>query len=130
MGYQYYNPNPAHDDAGDCVVRAICRITGKTWREAYAGIIAQGYDDYNMPSGNEVWGKYLYDLGFRRAAAPNTCPACYTVRDFCMDRPAGEYILATGTHVVAVVDGDYYDTWDSGNKVIEYYWTRENDYGI
>jgi hypothetical protein len=33
--------------------------------------------------------------------------------------------VGTGTHVVAVIDGDYYDAWDSGNEVIDRYFTRE-----
>lgn len=28
----------------------------------------------------------------------------------------GAYILKVANHVVAVVDGIYYDTWDSGDK--------------
>ena len=57
---------------------------------------------------------------------PNTCPDCYTIADFCNDHPYGTYILATGTHVVAVIDGDYYDTWDSGNEIPIFYWQKEN----
>jgi len=34
-------------------------------------------------------------------------------------------ILATGTHVIAVGDGNYYDTWDSGQEVPIYYWRKE-----
>ena len=130
MSFRYYNPNPERSDVGDCVIRAICRITGRSWRDVYAGIAAQGYFDYDMPSGNAVWGEYLQKHGFRRRVAPDTCPVCYTVKDFCEDHPSGEYIVATGTHVVAVVDGDYYDTWDSGDKIVEYFWTKETGHGL
>lgn len=53
------------------------------------------------------------------------CPECYTVADFCWDNPYGYYLLATGTHAVAVIDGDYYDTWDSGNESVAYYYERK-----
>ena len=53
---------------------------------------------------------------------PNTCPDCYTVDDFCHEHQTGKYLLALFEHVVAVVDGYYYDTWDSGRKVVLYYW--------
>jgi hypothetical protein len=33
-------------------------------------------------------------------------------------------VIGTGTHVVAVIGGDYYDTWDSGEKVVLYYFER------
>jgi hypothetical protein len=78
----------------------------------------------DMMDANHVWGEFLFENGFRRYIIPNECPTCYTIRDFCRDYPKGEYILATGSHVVAVVDGDYYDSWDSGDEVPIYYWRR------
>ena len=54
-----------------------------------------------------------------------TIPYCYTVKDFCKDHPQGVFVLGTGTHAVAVIDGDYYDAWDSGNKVPLFYWRKE-----
>lgn len=77
---------------------------------------------YDMPSSNSVWGAYLKDKGYESFAIPNTCPDCYTIRDFCYDYPYGKYILAAGDHVVAIEYGDYYDTWDSGDVVPIYYW--------
>jgi hypothetical protein len=79
-----------------------------------------------MPHANVVWGEYLYKQGFRKGAIPDTCPNCYTVRAFCADNPIGTFLLATGSHVIAVIDGNYYDTWDSGNEVPIYYWRKEN----
>ena len=81
----------------------------------------------DMPSSNAVWGAYLISKGFHREVIPNTCPDCYTVRDFCVDHPRGAYLLAIGTHVVTVVDGDYYDSWDSGNEIPVYYFTKEDE---
>ena len=80
-----------------------------------------------MPSSNAVWGAYLRHQSFRRYIIPNECPDCYTVSDFCCDYPKGVYVLATGTHVVTVIDGEYYDTWDSGNEVPIYYFKKEDN---
>ena len=85
----------------------------------------QGFLMYQMPSTNEVWSLYLYNNGYRRRAVRNTCPDCYTVNDFCQDFPHGRYLLALNGHVVAVIDGVYYDTWDSGNETVLYYWRKE-----
>ena len=41
--------------------------------------------------------------------------------------PTGKYIVATGTHAVAVVNGDYYDAWDSGHVMPIYYYTKEGE---
>lgn len=123
--FRFYNANPEGKMVGDCVVRAISMIQRLPWDEVYYGICSEGAIEHNMPSANEVWGKYLKRCGFRRRALPDTCPECYTVRDFCYEHPYGEYILATGTHVCAVIDGDYYDTWDSGDETPIYYWRKE-----
>ena len=78
-----------------------------------------------MPSTNGVWGEYLRGIGFKREAIPNTCPSCYTIRQFCEDHPEGRYAVATGSHVVAVIDGDYYDAWDSGHETAVYFFRKE-----
>jgi hypothetical protein len=121
-----YNPNPDRKLVGDCVIRAITKVTDKTWDEIYMDICLQGFSMKDMPSSNAVWGAYLYSQGFKCKAIPDTCPDCYTVKQFCKDNLNGVFLLATGSHVVAVVNGDYYDSWDSGDEIpIYYYWRRE-----
>lgn len=122
--YVPYNPNPYHKRVDDCVIRGIAKILGKDWNTVYLGVAMQGFTSKNMPSSNAVWGDYLRRKGFKRYAIPNSCPECYTVADFADEHPKGRYLLATGSHVIAVVDGDYYDTWDSGEEVPVYYFER------
>lgn len=80
---------------------------------------------YDMPSSNAVWSAYLKSGGYTKNIIPSTCPDCYTVKQFCEDNPRGDFLLATGTHVVAVKDGNYYDTWDSGDEVPAFYFSKE-----
>lgn len=121
-----YNPNPEQAIVGDCVVRAIAKLMQIDWETAYVGVVSQGFLMRDMPSSNSVWGAYLKKNGYKRHTLPDTCPDCYTIKDFCLDYPKGRYLLCTGTHVATVVDGNYYDTWDSGNEVPLYYWTKED----
>ena len=123
--YVPYNPNPAGHQVGDCVIRALTKVLNKDWEYVYMEVVAQGYTDYDMPSSNSVWGNVLKNNGFHRHIIPDTCPNCYTVKNFCTEHPFGEYVLATGTHVIAVEDGNYYDAWDSGNEIPVYYWHKE-----
>ena len=120
--YKYYNPNPKGNHVGDCTIRAICKALDKTWEYIYAALTAYGYMYCDMPSANHVWGKYLIDQGYERVAI-NEHPY-YNVQDFCIDYPKGTYILAIQEHVVCVVNGDYYDSWDSGNAQPIYYWRK------
>lgn len=126
MAYIHKNPNPVKNLVGDCVVRGISILMNKPWDYTYMEIVVQGYNMYDMPSSNEVWGAYLKSQGYVKRLIPNTCPDCYTIKDFCYDHPRGKYLMATGSHVVAVIDGDYYDTWDSGNEIPVYYFTKED----
>lgn len=124
MAFVFYNPNPQGKKIGDCTVRAISKLLGTTWEDTYLGLCLEGLEKLDMPSANYVWGSFLYKHGYRRHVIPDSCPDCFTIGDFCKRNPSGSFLLATGSHVVAVVNGDYYDTWDSGDDVPIYYWEK------
>lgn len=123
--FQFFNPNPAGRNVGDCVIRAVCKATWQTWEKSYTDLCLQGFMMLDMPSSNAVWGAYLRGQGFKRYVIPNTCPDCYTIGQFAADHPQGLFIVATGTHVVTVDGGTIFDTWDSSNEVPIYYFTKE-----
>ena len=128
--YIHYNDNPFNLDTGDCVIRAISTALNYNWFMVHDELSFLSRKMADIPSSNRVWKQYLYDKGYQEYQAQNTCPNCLTVEGFCRQHPKGRYILSTceytkardnlivtGTHVVAVIDGDYYDTWDSGADV-------------
>ena len=125
MAYIFFNPNPAGKFVGDCVIRAISKATGQSWEKSYIGVVEKGLNMRDMPSANRVWAAYLKNLGFNKYIIPNTCPECYSIRDFAYENPNGVFILGTGTHVVCVCDGNYYDTWDSGDETPIYFFKKE-----
>lgn len=116
------NPNPAHKNVGDCVVRAISIATGRPWIDVYDDICLTGREEFDMPNSDAVWGLYLYRLGFEPFVLSNRCPKCLTIRAFCDIFSKGTYIIGTGSHAVAIIDGDYYDSWDSGDQIASYFW--------
>ena len=116
------NPNPQHKEVPDCVVRAITIALNRRWIDVYDDLCALGRREFNMPSADAVWGKYLYQMGFEPFLLPETCSKCITIRAFSQIFPRGTYIIGTGSHAVAVVNGDYYDSWDSGNEIPSFFW--------
>lgn len=116
------NPNPSHKEVPDCVIRAICIALNQTWLETSDGIYTIARQEYSVTCDDHIWGKYLYLHGFRPFLLPSLCPDCITIRQFCQMYPRGIYIIGTGSHAVAVIDGDYYDSWDSGNEIPSFFW--------
>ncbi len=124
MAYIFFNPNPSKKLVGDCVIRGISKLTNQDWKTVHTELCVQSYSMDDIPSSNAVWGALLYKKGYRNHVIPDTCPNCYSVKRFCLEHPQGKYLLATGSHVIAVEDGDYYDTWDSGDEVPMYMWKK------
>lgn len=123
--WQYANLNPMGKSVGDCTVRAISIATKKAWVDTYLDLCLLGMVMADMPSANAITTSYLKKKGFQRKTIPETCSDCYSVKDFCEDHKEGVYVLGTGSHMVAVIDGNYYDAWDSGDEIPVYYFHKK-----
>lgn len=124
------NLNPYGKNRGDCVIRAITLALNYNWFMVHDELSFLSRKMGDMPSSNDVWKTYLERLGYKEVLTENTCPDCLTVERFARSHPKGRYILSTceytkardnlivtGTHVVALIDGNWYDSWDSGLDV-------------
>lgn len=120
--YEYYNPNPRGKNVSDCVIRAISKALNQSWETTYIELSLQGYLMGDLLNSNAVWSAYLKGKGFIRDIVSNDCPDCYTIRDFAQEHPNGTFIIGTGTHAVAIVDGIIYDAWESENEQPLYFY--------
>ena len=127
--YKYFQPNDKDlkDKVGDCQIRAFCKALNLTWVQAF---------DLTIPICRELQTYTIFDcdlnktkeamrnLGFEYTGISNKKGSKRpTVKDFAKNNPTGAYILKVANHVVACVDGIYYDTWDSGGKSLYGYFT-------
>lgn len=123
--YRYFNPNPQGLMVGDCTIRAICAVTGLDWYTVHDSACALSREMADMPSADRVWWTLLEDLGFEQMKMIDQCPHCYTVEDFARDHQEGTYILGPFQHAVAVISGDWLDSWNSAQTVPTYYFRRK-----
>ena len=121
--YVQHNENPKGKNVGDCTIRALSLALDQGWDETYIGLGLEGVEMGDMPRGNAVWGSYLKRNGFHRSTVPDY-DFIYTVADFANDHAEGIYVLALSKHVVCVKNGDWIDSWDSGNEIPLYYWEK------
>lgn len=119
----YFNPNPCKRSVGDCAVRAVAKALDISWKRAYSLLAEEGYAVCDMPSSDAVWGSVLRRHGFVKRAVMDEM---YTARDFCIDHQEGVYVLAFGGHVATVANGFVFDSWNSTNNVIQYYYEMED----
>ena len=123
--YQYYNPSPTGANIGDCAIRAVSKALGMDWETAFTVLTVKAFEMADLPNSNAVINAVLTERGFERGVVPNTCPTCYTVEEFADDNPKGTYVLGTGTHVVTVINGTIYDSWNSSKQIPIYFWKKE-----
>lgn len=125
MAYVYFCNNPRKKCIiGDCVIRAISCALNRSWDSVYIDLAAEGFAMKDLASSNEVWSRYLLNEGFRKYSVSDDKPL--TIEEFSDIFRHGTYLVCTGTHVVCVKNGNYYDTWQSGQEQIEFYFEKEN----
>lgn len=128
MPWEYYNPNPVQTDGvGDCSVRAIAKALDISWEKAFALLSVNAFLMGDVISADVVCGSVLRQHGFIKEIVPNTCPDCYTVKDFCEDHPNGTFVVKSQDHVATVVNGTLFDSWPSENKIVIYFWTNNKE---
>lgn len=123
--YVYFNNNPVgRSTVGDCAVRAVSKALGISWDEAHDMLSAMSKQMGTIMNDNDVISAVLRMHGFYKENLPCTGRDCYTIREFARDNPVGTYVVGTGSHVVAVINGDYYDSWQSGDESVLFYWVK------
>lgn len=123
--WRKWNPNPQGLLVGDCTIRSICAVTGLDWYEVHDRQCELSRQMADMPSADRVWWELLRQFGFSKRRIITNCANCYTVSAFAMEHPDGVFILGPHEHAVAVISGDWWDSWDSGLTVPTYYFWRD-----
>jgi hypothetical protein len=98
-------------DTGDCVVRSIAIVTGKSYREVYDDLFSLGGKSPRLGVAKKVYHKYLLSQGFEWTPTMFIGQGCKV--HLCKEElPEGKLIVRLSKHITAVVDGIVHDTYD------------------
>lgn len=126
--HQYFQPNKkdVKDDYGDCVIRSLCKATGKDWLTVFDELTPIAREEQAVHNCKQVYERYLISQGFTYTGISNKKGTKRpTVEKFAKEHKQGTYVLRVANHLVTAVDGKFYDTWDSGSCCLYGYWTKE-----
>lgn len=119
--FRQYNANTKDVRKGDCSVRALSLAYGIDYEIVYKSLKTSqkeiGYRIYNDLRNIEY---FIEGNNSQKIQVDNSID---TIDDFCNSYTVGTYLLLTSktatshiNHIVAVIDGDLYDTWNSLNQ--------------
>jgi hypothetical protein len=120
--WKKYNPNPKSRNIGDCTLRSYCAAFGIEWEEAFdiASKIAKDNSSMIQYVVDKVLTEHfgcVVDEKYNKKVIKSKDRI--TVNNFAMTHPYGTYILHLHSHLVTVKNGEYWDSWDSGDKKID-----------
>ena len=120
--WREFNPNPKSRNIGDCTLRAYCAAFDIDWNKAFD--IASKISKENSSMIQYMFKKIMTehfgceeDPDYNKKKVKNKDRI--TVNTFAMTHPYGTYVLGVRQHAVTVKNGEYWDSWDSGDKKVD-----------
>lgn len=138
--FRYYNANPKNRITGDCTFRAIATAMEKSWNDVVMEMAEMSCRTGYAINDEKGIKKYLEEQGWKKMKQPRKADGtkytgkefCEALQDGCASVDAGiapslcaRYVANIGGHhIVAIVNGKVWDTWDSTRKCIGNYWVK------
>lgn len=125
--YVYYQPNKYDmaDKRCDCSIRAVAKALDVDWEESYKRLCELGLQFHDVPTSWNLIGHLLSSLCFDYVGLKiQKGKKRPTVKSFAREHKSGTYLLQCASHVVTVIDGKYYDTWDCGDCSVYSYYSK------
>ena len=117
-----FNPNPKQKKIGDCTLRAYCAAFNISWDEAFdiASEIAKENSSMIQYVSDKVLKEH-FECTVDEKYNKKTVKAKdrITVGEFATTHPYGIYVLGMRNHLVTLRNGEYWDSWDCGDKKID-----------
>ena len=141
--FHYHNANPKNKLTTDCVVRAISTVLRQSWEETLREMTELSCKTGFMLNENNLMDRYMQSKGWTRCKQPKKWDGTkYTGEEFCRTLMHPIYaeedlhltdkafemnrVLANigGHHLVAIMSGQVWDTWNSTQGSIGIVWVK------
>lgn len=126
-----YNANSRNNHVGDCVKRALS-VAYRLDYDEVTNELNKIKRRKHMDAFNEspVYEEFIRIHGYRRTGRPVQfgLEKSNTVEDFCQHSPSGTFLVLCGKregipdHLVAIIDGDIWDSWNSSSWYLYQIW--------
>lgn len=124
MDDRYIKFESQKKNADDCAIRAMMKLTNRDWITCYDELCNLGRKKKRMPNEWKIIEIWLKNHGYikRSFGKLHKGQRRMTVNEFSKKFDNGYFLLNLRGHVVACINGFYYDSWDCGYcKVLTYY---------
>ena len=133
--FHYYNANPKNRFTTDCVIRSISTAMEIPYNQVVMEMAKMECDTGYSRGSNEGIDRYLQSKGWKKNRQPRKLNNTkYTGKEWCEQIQEGLYIdgkslnriIANigGGHIVAIINGKVWDTWDSTDGRIGNFWVE------
>ena len=124
--YKYFQPNPdSAKEKDDCVIRALCIATGKTWLQVFDELVPIARRTFDVIESIDVVVTYLEKQHF------TVCKVSVkkgqkrpTMQKLIRDYPNKIIVGQCANHVMCAKDGKVMDIWDSSDRPLYRYWIK------
>jgi hypothetical protein len=125
--FHFFNANPKNRVTGDCTFRAISTALRQSWEQTVKEMCEMSIETGYACNDKKGIERYLKSKGWIKHSQPRKADNTkYTGKEFCeRARDYENYVaIIGGHHIVAIIDGKVWDTWDSTDGCIGNYWTK------
>lgn len=140
--FHFHNANPKGKVTTDCVIRAISTALEQSYEQTIMEMAALSVKTGYMLNENKGMDKYLKSKGWVKCKQPKKKDGTkYTGKEFCrrlmhpiyseeLELACGDYdinrVVANigGHHTVAIMSGQIWDIWNSGDGSIGVVWVK------
>lgn len=122
--YKYYQPNK--NQAPDCSIRALTKLLDKDWFVVFDYLVGIARKNQDVLISTSTFEEMLSDFNYQKYSftRKGTKPR---LREFAKEHNKGKYFCYVRSgytmHCVCLDNGDWYDSWDSGDCKMVSYWT-------